>query len=203
MSSLETEIVVQRTNLDVNVQESTNIDVAFADTIIETEFVVEQTSLDVNIQPRIELEVLLAPAQPGGGDVQSVNGQTGIVILDANDVGADPIGSAAQALTDANIYTDQELANLDFLESVVAGAGVTVDNTDPQNPIISATALPQQIYLFQNQEYTSTFVYVGYKAIEGDWYIYRRTRATNARQYAFGISDYSTNWTNRASLIYA
>lgn len=53
-----------------------------------------------------------------------------------------------------------------------------------------------------NQEYTDTFVYVGYDSTDG-WYIYRRTRADNTREYANGASAYSTNWTNRASLVYS
>jgi hypothetical protein len=35
----------------------------------------------------------------GGGAVDSVNGQTGVVVLDATDVGADPAGTAAALLT--------------------------------------------------------------------------------------------------------
>lgn len=138
-----------------------------------------------------------------GGAVDSVNGETGVVVLDHTDVGADALGSAAQALSDANDYTDTQIATLTFVETIVAGTGVTVDDTDPQNPIISATALPQQIYFLQDQETTSTFAYVGYEATEGDWYIYRRTRANNLREYAFGASNYSTNWTNRAALVYS
>lgn len=49
----------------------------------------------------------------GGGAVSSVNGQTGAVVLDAEDVGA--------------------------VASLVAGSGITVDASDPQNPIVSAT----------------------------------------------------------------
>src|SRR5208337_999420 len=40
----------------------------------------------------------------GGGDVLSVNGQVGIVVLTATDVGADPTGSAATAQTAAEAY---------------------------------------------------------------------------------------------------
>ena len=40
----------------------------------------------------------------GGGDVLSVNGQVGIVVLTATDVGADPTGSAATAQTNAEAY---------------------------------------------------------------------------------------------------
>jgi hypothetical protein len=48
----------------------------------------------------------LVVTSTGGGDISSVNGQTGDVVLTAADVGADPAGSAAQALIDANNYTD-------------------------------------------------------------------------------------------------
>ena len=37
---------------------------------------------------------------------------------------------------------------------------------------------------------------------DGSWYIYRRTRATNVREYATGASNYATNWTGRAGLTY-
>lgn len=42
----------------------------------------------------------------GGGAVDSVNGQTGTVVLDYSDVGADPSGSAATAETNAKSYAD-------------------------------------------------------------------------------------------------
>lgn len=82
----------------------------------------------------------------GGGAVDSVNGQTGIVVLDAADVDADPDGSAAQALIDANNYTDTEIGLLAYVESVVAGNNIVVDNTDPQNPIVSAQGSTSYIY---------------------------------------------------------
>lgn len=46
----------------------------------------------------------------GGGAVDSVNSQTGVVVLDHEDVGADEAGAAAAALTSANGYTDDEVA---------------------------------------------------------------------------------------------
>jgi len=67
----------------------------------------------------------------GGGAVASVNGQTGVVVLGAGDVGADPVGSAAQAEQNANNYTDTELQN--YVQSVT---GLDTDNTDPQNPVV-------------------------------------------------------------------
>ncbi len=63
-----------------------------------------------------------------------------------------------------------------------------------------ATASP--VYAWQDYEKTATYVYVGYEETGGAWYIYRRTIATNAREYADGASSYSTNWTNRGSLTY-
>lgn len=42
----------------------------------------------------------------GAGGVASVNGLTGIVVLGASDIGADPVGSAASAQSTAQAYTD-------------------------------------------------------------------------------------------------
>lgn len=57
--------------------------------------------------------------------VVTVNGYTGAVTLTAADVGAATAAQGAKADS--------------ALQSVVAGTNVTVDNTDPQNPVISAT----------------------------------------------------------------
>lgn len=55
----------------------------------------------------------------------------------------------------------------------------------------------------QNEDRDATYAYVGYEnSNDGSWYIYRRTRATNLRQYATGATDYATNWTGRAGLTY-
>lgn len=59
------------------------------------------------------------------------------------------------------------------------------------------------LYEYQDYEKTNTYVYVGYEATSGQWFIYRRTVATNVREYSEGLTDYATNWTNRASLTYA
>ena len=45
--------------------------------------------------------------------VHSVNGKEGAVVLDATDVGADPAGSAAQALLDAKAYLDEQLEGIE------------------------------------------------------------------------------------------
>lgn len=63
----------------------------------------------------------------GGGAVDSVNGQTGIVVLDAGDVGADVAGSAAAALASANSYTDTGLATKQ--NTLVSGTNIKTINT--------------------------------------------------------------------------
>lgn len=78
--------------------------------------------------------------------VTSVNGEVGDVIISAIDVGADPEGSADTAEQNANDYTDDQIANLSFVESVQAGSNIAVDNTDPLNPIVSSTAFSGFIY---------------------------------------------------------
>lgn len=70
-------------------------------------------------------------------DVDSVAGKTGAVTLDKNDVGlgnvdntsdlAKPISSAAQAALDNK------------LDDITAGSNITIDKTNPLNPIISAS----------------------------------------------------------------
>ena len=78
----------------------------------------------------------------GGGAVDSVNGQTGVVVLDAGDVGADPAGAAAQALSDANDYTDSGITTLsnattlalnnkqDRLSQILTGGTITIVPTN-------------------------------------------------------------------------
>ena len=56
-----------------------------------------------------------------GGLVDSVNGQIGTVVLDAIDVGADPAGSADQALEDAKDYTDSQVSGINFPVTSVNG----------------------------------------------------------------------------------
>ena len=58
------------------------------------------------------------------------------------------------------------------------------------------------VYQHQNQELTDYYSYEGYKEVGGSWYIYRRTRAGNIREYANGEDNYTTNWEGRATLTY-
>ncbi|MGN2244947.1 hypothetical protein ACFWZU_15740 [Frateuria sp. GZRR33] len=57
--------------------------------------------------------------------VQSVNGKTGTVSLTASDVGAATTAQGAKADS--------------AVQSIVAGTGISVDVTDPQNPVVSTT----------------------------------------------------------------
>lgn len=60
---------------------------------------------------------------PATNLVQSVNGKQGVVVLNATDVGADPTGSASQALQDAKDYTDSGVSTLDSSLATVAKTG--------------------------------------------------------------------------------
>ena len=54
--------------------------------------------------------IVSATGGGGGGAVDSVNGQTGVVVLDAADVGADASGAAAAAQAAAQAYADTKTA---------------------------------------------------------------------------------------------
>ena len=75
--------------------------------------------------------VTMAPGAPGGGGaVDSVNGQTGVVVLDAGDVGADPAGTAAGLVDDLSGVTNAATARTNL------GLG-NVDNTSDANKPVS------------------------------------------------------------------
>lgn len=72
----------------------------------------------------------------GGGAVDSVNGQTGVVVLDAADVGADPAGTAAALVDDLSGVTDASTARLNLglgdsaTRNVGTGAGTVAAGDD-------------------------------------------------------------------------
>ena len=75
--------------------------------------------------------VTMAPGDAtGGGAVDSVNGQTGVVVLDAGDVGADPAGTAAGLVDDLSGVTNAATARTNL------GLG-NVDNTSDANKPVS------------------------------------------------------------------
>ena len=76
--------------------------------------------------------VTLESGGDGGGAVDSVNGATGTVVLDAGDVGADPAGTAAGLVDDLSGVTNAATARSNL------GLG-NVDNTsDANKPVSSA-----------------------------------------------------------------
>ena len=58
------------------------------------------------------------------------------------------------------------------------------------------------VYGINNKEATATYKYFGFQDASGNWYIMRKTIATNIFEYVAGASAYSTAWTNRASQTY-
>ncbi len=94
-------------------------------------------------------------------------------------------------------------ANLTLLAGGNTGQVLTKDSNADQDYSWQTPAATTTGYTWQDYEKTATYVYVGYEETGGHWYIYRRTRATNVREYATGASSYATNWTNRGSLSYA
>jgi hypothetical protein len=77
--------------------------------------------------------------------VQTVNDQTGTVVLDAADVGADPSGTAAaavgaheEALDPHPQYQTESETDARYEFPLVAGTNITIDRTDPLAPVISA-----------------------------------------------------------------
>jgi len=84
------------------------------------------------------------------------------------------------------------------------GQVATKASNDDYDVIWSDSAGGESGYSLQDQELTDTYAYVGYEHdTDSTWYIYRRTRSNNLRQYATGLSDYATAWTGRAGLSYS
>jgi hypothetical protein len=61
---------------------------------------------------------------------------------------------------------------------------------------------PTNAYSISDKEATATYKYFGFEDKDGNWYIMRKTIATNKFEYVAGASSYSTAWTNRASQTY-
>ncbi len=51
-------------------------------------------------------------------------------------------------------------------------------------------------------ESDGTYNYYGFLKSDGSWYIMRTTKTNTEIRYFAGTSDYTTNWTGRASLSY-
>lgn len=69
--------------------------------------------------------------------VASVAGKTGVVLLTKQDVDLDQVDNTSDANKDISTATQSALDNK--VTSVIAGANITVDTTDPNNPVISSS----------------------------------------------------------------
>ena len=142
--------------------------------------------------------------------LSSLKGADGV---DGQEVSLQVSGGYIQWRLGTGVWTD--LIALSALKGATGatGAGVVVGGTTGQ--ILTKNSStdydtswqnpPQTVTNDQlkNEDRTDTYTYVGYEnSIDNSWYIYRRTRATNTRQYATGLSSYATNWIGRVGLIY-
>ncbi len=118
-----------------------------------------------------------------------------------------------------NVGTQQ-----DFLDSLVGqdgadgtdGEGVAAGGTANQilvkqsgtdydtgwEDLIVETGKPTDKYAISNTESGATYKYYGFEDKDGNWYILRKTIATNVYLYTAGASNYATGWTDRATHTY-
>lgn len=87
--------------------------------------------------PRITVNVVTGATGPGGGAVDSVNGQTGTVVLDAADVGALPDDTVIPDITGLQATSEKNQPN--------GYAGLDGDGTIPDNRIPSSIARDSEI----------------------------------------------------------
>lgn len=109
-----------------------------------------------------------------------------------------------------------EVPETDFTPLLEAWQGiseqlVSIENATRMKPvpgsmtISNLTDLPSLIggvWYISNSEETGTYKYYGFEDSSGNWYILRKTLATNVYLYSAGTSSYSTGWTDRATLTY-
>lgn len=79
---------------------------------------------------------------------------------------------------------------------------IYVDPTTHEVLVKSTGVSPTGKYGISNTEETATYKYFGFEDKDGNWYIMRKTLATNIYLYAAGSSDYATAWTDRATQTY-
>lgn len=62
----------------------------------------------------------------------------------------------------------------------------------------------QEVLFFQHDwtDPDTSPIYIGWVTVEGVWLIEKIDTTNKTRRYAMGQDNYTTNWTNRASLSY-
>lgn len=92
------------------------------------------------------------------------------------------------------------------VQTVVGGDNVTVDSSDPANPVVSAS-IPESAYIdrFEDLEDYMYFGLASSGSAEGSavWQIRRFNRSADAVELADGDDDFDNVWTSRASLSYS
>ena len=96
--------------------------------------IVVVTDLGDGVTPEavgVSIAVTEGSASGGGGAVDSVNGQTGVVVLDAADVGADASGTAAAAVTahEGDVTDAHSIAGVTGLQAALDGKADDADIT--------------------------------------------------------------------------
>lgn len=108
------------------------------------------------------------------------------------------IGSAGFSLLFMALFTKK--AQAAFFGSVPGPGIVSVKNIAGEK-IDPAESHPTDGYEITEIDDTSSPAYYGFLKKNGYWYIMKED-STGAYRYSKGTSDFSTNWTNRASLTY-
>ena len=108
------------------------------------------------------------------------------------------IGSAGASMLFMALFTKK--AQAAFFGSV-PGPGTVSIKDSAGNKIDPAEAHPTDGYEITEIDDASSPSYYGFLKKNGYWYIMRED-SSGAYRYTKGTSDFSTNWTNRASLTY-
>lgn len=93
------------------------------------------------------------------------------------------------------------LADEVAVEVVSVGDPLEVVAVGPQGPP-GPSGGPGSRYGYSDHTSDDDYVYVGYVADDGDWYVWRRDLATDVRDKAVGVGGYPAAWTDREALSY-
>lgn len=119
----------------------------------------------------------------------------------------DELREAIMETAPSNVVTVDNFGNFPvtfpiptFRDSTGAVTQVRLDTSGYMPVVIKKVDSLLDKYQPADSDEVTTTKYYGFLDIDGNWYIFRDTGDTY--RYVKGDSDYSTNWTNRASLTY-